>query len=93
MKEKITSIRLQVPYKGAGNAISQHEVDFEVSLVEGHYSIVPQLDESERRIANLPEVLHFTFTNGRPLSSRGDRDGNFHIIQDVVAALQERKLL
>lgn len=93
MSDKITTVTIQVPYKSSGGVIHQHPVSFEVYKVDGHYSLRPCLSESERQRANLPEELGFVLENGRPVSLRGNMDGNFHVIQDVVAVLKEQDQL
>jgi len=93
MKNKIASVNISVPYKGPGNIIRQNAVSFEVYSEEDHFKAVPLLNESERRIANLPNELHFTYENGRPVSRRGNFDGNFHAIEGIVRELQKQKLL
>lgn len=86
--KKLSTVQLDIPYKGPGNVIRQREVEFELYQVDGHYSLVPCLNDEERRIANLPGQLNFTIEEGRPRSLRGDIDGNFHVISDAVEKLQ-----
>ena len=88
MGQKITNVTIDVPYKSAGGVIHQHPVSFDVYQVDGHYSLRPCLTMEERVVANLPEELRFTMQNGKPISLRGKIDGNFHVIQDVVALLK-----
>jgi hypothetical protein len=91
--EKLTELKINVPCKSAGNVIHQKEVPFEVYYNEGNYGLKPVLSEGERRVANLPEMLEFRFVDGKPVSSRGTKDGNFHVIQDAVYKLNEQQLL
>ena len=91
--EKRAEVRVNVPYRGAGNIIRQKEVSFEVFLDGVQYTLVPVLSEAERRVANLPERLEFNMIEGKPVSSRGPKDGNFHVIQDAVDRLSEMQLL
>jgi hypothetical protein len=63
-------------------------VDFDLYKGESHYSLIPQLTNDERRIANLPESLDFNLVDGRPISLRKN-DGNFHVIEDAVRKLKE----
>lgn len=93
MSQKITSVNISIPYKGPGNIIRQNPVSFDVYFDNDLYKAVPLLNENERRIANLPQELLFVFENGRPVSRRGNFDGNFHAIQDIVKELQKKKLL
>jgi hypothetical protein len=93
MSNKIASINISIPYKGPGNAIKQGPVLFDVYSEEDHYKAIPVLNQDERRIANLPEELLFAYENGKPVSKRGNTDGNFHAIQDIVRELQRQKLL
>lgn len=93
MGHKITSITIPVPYKSAGGVIHQHQVTFDFFRLDGHYSLRPCLSETELQVANLPEELRFVMKDGKPVSLRGKRDGNFHVIQDAVAALKGQKLL
>jgi hypothetical protein len=93
MSDKLASVNISIPYKGPGNVISQHPVAFEVYSDEDQYKAVPQLDDEQRRVANLPEELLFTYSDGKPVSNRGIRDGNFHAIQDIVNELQKKKLI
>jgi hypothetical protein len=93
MATKMASIHIFVPYKGPGNTIRQNPVVFDVYSIDGHYKAVPLLSEDERRIANLPEELLFSYENGKPVSLRGSVDGNFHAIEDIVRELQKQKLL
>jgi hypothetical protein len=93
MSNKIASINIFIPYKGPGNIIRQNLVSFDVFLDSDHYKAVPLLNENERRIANLPHELLFAFENGKPVSQRGNFDGNFHAIQDIANELQKQDLL
>lgn len=86
--EKLIQVNVSVPYKGPGNIIRQKPVDFDLYKVEGHYSLIPQLTNDERRIANLPESLDFNLDNGKPVPLRKN-DGNFHVIEDAVQKLKE----
>ena len=88
MGQKITTVTISVPYKRAGGIISQQPVSFDVYREGGNYCLKPCLSENELRIANLPEELKFVMEGGKPVSLRGKLDGNFHVIQDVVAQLQ-----
>jgi hypothetical protein len=89
---KLASLSVNVPYKGAGNVIRQHEIPFDVYKEEALYKAVPQLSKDERRKANLPEELVFFYENGKPRSPR-KIDGNFHVIEDIVAKLQQTSVL
>ena len=93
MSQKVATVTIEVPYKSSGGVIHQHCVTFDVYQVDEHYSLKPCLKESERQVANIPTELNFVMQNGKPVSLRGKRDGNFHIIQDVVAQLKEKKQL
>jgi len=90
---KLASVNISLPYKGPGNIIMQKPVAFEVYSEEGHFKAVPLLNEDERRIANLPQELRFSYEGGKPFSHRGAIDGNFHAIEDIVGELQKRKLI
>ena len=91
MSSKITSLSVQVPYKSAGNTIIQKPVSFDIYREENNYKAIPCLSDDERRIANLPDELVFHIEKGRPISARGNKDGNFHVIKDLVKILQEEK--
>ena len=93
MFNKIASVNIHVPVRGPGNTIRQNPVLFDVFSDDSIYKAVPVLNEDERRVANLPLELLFGFENGKPVSQRGVRDGNFHAIQDIVHELQSKKLL
>jgi hypothetical protein len=93
MLNKIASVNISVPYKGPGNTIMQNPVLFDVYSDEDHFTAIPVLDEDEKRVANLPDELVFDYENGKPVSHRGSKDGNFHAIQDIVSELQRQKLL
>ena len=93
MSHKITNVIIPIPYKSSGGVIRQHEVSFDVYQIDGHYSLRPCLDDAELRLANLPEELEFVMENGKPISLRGKRDGNFHVIQDAVIVLQKQHQL
>ena len=89
---KLASYTVDVPCKGAGNVIRQQPVQFDVFKEEAGYKAIPQLTEEERRTANLPEELVFFIEGGRPKSPR-KIDGNFHIIEELVAKLQQTSIL
>jgi len=89
---KLASYSIDVPYKGAGNVIRQHPVLFDVFKDDTHFNAVPQLSLDERRKANLPEALLFSYENGKAQSTR-KLDGNFHIIEEIVAKLQQTSVL
>ena len=93
MSNRIANVNIPVPYKGPGNVIRQNNVSFEVYSEEDSYRAVPVLNTDERRIANLPEALWFQCKNGKPVSLRGNIDGNFHAIQDIFRELQKQQLL
>jgi hypothetical protein len=93
MSQKIASVNISLPYKGPGNVIMQHAVAFEVYSDNDEYKAIPVLDDAQRRVANLPEELLFTCAEGKPVSQRGMRDGNFHAIQDIVNELQKKNLI
>ena len=93
MKEIIANVTVSVPYKRAGNVITQELVGFDLYKNDGHYTLVPCLNEDEARIANLPQELNFNIEDGEAVSLRGIRDGNLHVIQDAVKQLQENKQL
>ena len=93
MSNKIASVNISVPYKGPGNIIRQNPVSFEVYTEDDHYRAVPVLNEDERRIANLPPELCFRNQNGRPISKRGDFDGNLTSIESIVRELQRQQLI
>jgi hypothetical protein len=82
------TIEVAVPYKGPGNTIVQKDVRFDLVQSNGQYSLIPQLEENERRIANLPEALRFTLDGDRIEPERGIREGNLHVIRDAVAKLK-----
>ena len=91
MKEKIANLTIDVPHRRAGNIIIQEPIEFELYRLDGHFSLIPCLNVDERRIANLPDELNFKMEDGEPVSLRGIRDGNLHVIQDAVKQLQDRK--
>jgi hypothetical protein len=93
MSNKITTLTIQVPYKGSGGVIHQNPVSFDVYKIDGHFSLRPCLSQPERQRANLPEELNFVIENGKPVSLRGKVDGNFHVIQDAVVVLKEQNQL
>lgn len=92
MKEKIANITIDIPYKRAGNTIMQEPVNFDILKDDGHYSLQPCLTEEELRVANLPPQLQFEMIEGEPVSLRGSKDGNLHVIQDAVTRLKELNL-
>jgi len=85
---KLTTVSVPVPYRSAGNTIREHDVSFDVFEEGETLHLVPLLNVEERRIANLPPELVCHIENGRAISHRGDRDGNIHVIEEVVAALR-----
>lgn len=91
MSEKISTLTVDVPYKSSGGVIHQRPVNFDVYKAEDHYSLKPCLGPLELQVANLPEELKFVIENGKPVSLRGKMDGNFHVIQDAVALLQQQQ--
>jgi|GEM_PF-2741636 len=93
MKEKIANLSVKIPIKKAGNVIIQEYVQFEVFQDAAEYLLAPRLDDDELRIANLPPELRFYIHEGKPVSSRGNRDGNFHVIQDAFAQLKTLQLV
>ena len=93
MKNKLTTLTLAVPYKRAGNVIHQQDVSFDVFEEDDHYCLVALLSASELEIANLPPSLDFVMADGKPVSLRGRRDGNFHVIQDAAKQLMAQNIL
>lgn len=90
MTQKITAIKVLVPYKSSGGVIHQKEVEFELYKAEDHYSLKPCLSDNELEVANLPQELKFKMVNGKPVSLRGKMDGNFHVIKDAVGLLKKQ---
>lgn len=93
MSQQITNIKIPIPYKGPGGVIQQKEVAFDVFKLDGHFSLKPCLSKYELEVANLPEELKFTVEKGKPVSMRGKRDGNFHVIHDAFKLLTEQQQL
>ena len=93
MSNKISTVTIEVPYKSSGGVIRQHCVSFDVYKDDEQYSLQPCLAPSERQVANIPGELQFVMQDGQPVSLRGTRDGNFHIIQDAVAQLKKQNQL
>ena len=91
--EKLAAVTINVPYKGAGNVIRQKEVAFDVYQDQEQYSLKPVLTEAERRLANLPENIDFQLQNSIPVSMKGIKDGNLHVIKDVVNKLREQHFI
>jgi hypothetical protein len=92
MKKKLTILTISVPYRRAGNVINQQEVDFDLYWNDDHYSLIPLLNSNELEIANLPESLNFTVEDGKPVSLRGKKDGNLHVITDAVEKMEVQGL-
>lgn len=90
MSEKISTVTIEVPFKGPGGVIRQQAVSFDLYQEGGNYSLRPLLDVSGRQVANLPEELKFVMQDGKPVSLRGKMDGNFHVIEDAVKVLKGR---
>ena len=93
MRQKIANITIDIPFKRAGNVIYQEPVSFDVYKDAAQYTLVPCLSDDEIRIANLPKELEFVLEEGDPVSLRGKRDGNFHVIEDAVKKLREKQIL
>jgi hypothetical protein len=93
MSLKIAIVNISVPYRGPGNIIRQNPVSFDVYAEGGQYKAIPALNKDERRIANLPEELIFKYQDGKTVSDRGNFEGNFGAIQDIVLELQKQKLI
>ena len=89
MKKKLTILTLDVPYKRAGNVITQHAVTFDVYQDAETYVLMPELSAPQLAVANLPLELCFVIENGKAVSLRGKREGNMHVIQDAVERLKE----
>ncbi|HWJ29949.1 MAG TPA: hypothetical protein VNS32_25640 [Flavisolibacter sp.] len=90
---KLMTAHLHIPYKGSGNIIYQKPVDIDVFKHENGYKAVPQMQESERRVANLPPEMIFTYNQGRAQSSRGHVDGNQHVLDDLIEEMKKEKIL
>lgn len=93
MKNKLTTLTVSVPYKRAGNVITQQDVHFDLFQEDDKYSLVPLLSPNELEVANLPPSLDFVMQDGKPVSLRGKKDGNFHVIQDATKLLMEQNTL
>jgi len=93
MSSKIANVNISIPHKGPGNIIMQKPVSFDVYSECDFYKAVALLNEDERRIANLPPELCFVFENGKPISQRGNFDGNFHAIEDIAKELHTQGLI
>ena len=93
MSSKIATVEVAVPYKRAGNVITQHNVSFGFFQEEDHFKLVPSLTHDELLVANLPEELLFEMQDNKPVSLRGLKDTNLHVIQDAVKLLQQEHFL
>ena len=93
MSEKISTVEFPIPYKRAGNVITQQNVSFDFFREAGYYKLIPLLSKEELLVANLPEELLFEIRDGKPVSLRGKKDGNFHVIEDAVKLLKKNHLL
>ena len=93
MSEKISTVEFPIPYKRAGNVITQQNVSFDFFKEEDHYRLIPLLSKEELLVANLPEELLFEIRDGKPVSLRGKKDGNFHVIEDAIKLLKKNHLL
>ena len=93
MSGKISTVEVAIPYKRAGNVITQQNVSFDFFKETDHYKLVPCLTPEERLVANLPEELLFEMQNNKPVSLRGIKDTNLHVIQDAVNLLQQKQFL
>ena len=93
MSQKISTVEFPIPYKRAGNVITQQNVSFDFFKEAEHYKLIPLLSKEELLVANLPEELLFEIQDGKPVSLRGKKDANFHVIDDAVKLLQKNYLL
>lgn len=91
MKNKLTTLTIAIPYKRAGNVIMQQPVTFDLYRDDKAYILMPLLDGPELSVANLPVELSFVIENGKPVSLRGAKDGNLHVIQDAVRKLEQEQ--
>jgi hypothetical protein len=85
---KVTSLSIQVPFRGTGNTIRQTPVQFDIYQQGLTFKAIPELDEDQRRIGNIPEELVFSVENGKPFSEKGVREGNQHLIEDIWKRLE-----
>ena len=92
-KIKIDAVNIPVPFRGPGNIIKQKEIRFDIYKVDGHYEAVPVCSEQDRVLASIPSQLSFDYKDGKPHSLWGPRDGNLHVIKDLVEELHKRNLL
>jgi hypothetical protein len=90
---KLMTANLQIPYKGSGNVIQQKPVSIEVFKFEEGFKAIPLLQEHERRIANLPPEMIFTYDQGKATSSRGKADGNQHVLDDIIEAMKKENII
>lgn len=88
MKEKLQTLTIDVPFKRAGNVISQQAITFDLYRDGDTYSLVPWMDDQSRAVAGLPDELFFVMWEGKPHSVKGKKDLNFHVIQDAVNHLK-----
>ena len=92
-QEKLSSIKVNIPYKRAGNVIVQQEVEFESYAVGDQFLLLPLLSADGLRLANLPPELAFFVKDSKPVSARGPQDENFHIIQDAFNQMKQARLI
>ena len=90
---KIAFLSIPVPYRSSGNIIIQKEVGFHIYKDGKRFSATPVLSPDEFRLANLPQELMFEYTDGKAASLRGFKDGNMHVINDLVEQLKARQLI
>jgi hypothetical protein len=91
--EKIANFTIEVPYRTAGNIITNKNIDFDVFKDGTQYMAAPLCGLEERRIASLPPELIFEMKDGKPESNRGNKEGNIEVIRRIAGQLKELKLV
>ena len=90
----IASVNVSIPYRSTGNTILQKEVVMDILRGrDNDYIAVPNITLQERRLANVPDELHFEMKEGKGYSKRGLKEGNSDLINDIIIQLKEQNKL
>ena len=86
-------LSIPVAFHGAGNAILNKIVPFQIYR-EGHCFIAaPLISLEERRLANLPPEMAFECVGGAITSSRGAAEKNMQVLKDILQKVGEKFLI
>jgi len=86
-------LSIPVAFHGAGNAILNKLVSFQIYRDHHAFIAVPLISLEQRRLANLPGEMAFECVGTTIISSRGAAEKNMDVLHDILNKVREKFLI